>query len=111
MRAPVGLVAAVMGLALPALAQDADFNSAVREQLGGDPAVYHAVVEGFQQAIRDRDAAAAAALVRYPIGVSIGGSRVTIRTPQEFAEKFAAIVTPAIARAVVDEPTSDMLVN
>ena len=111
MRALVGLFAATVGLASPVLAQEADFDTAVRDQLAGDPAAYHQVVEGFQKAVRDRDAAAAAALVTYPIGVSIDGKAVTIRSPQEFAEKFSAIVTPAIAAAVVDEPTSEMMVN
>ncbi len=52
--------------------------------------------------MRDRDPDAAAALVRYPITVSIGGKDVTDRTPAAFAERFSAIVTPAIAAAVVD---------
>ena len=78
------LLAAAAGLVLasPALAQEQDFDQAVREVLGGDPAAYRRVIEGFQAAVRDGDADAAAALVSYPIGVSIGGKEVTIRTPR-----------------------------
>ena len=82
---PVCLVASL--LAAPALA-DADFDAAVVGTLGGDPAVYARVVEGFQAAVRDRDADAAAALVSYPIGVSIGGKAVTVRTPADFAARI-----------------------
>ena len=48
----------------------------------------------FQKAVRDRDPDAAAALVRYPITVSIGGKDVTDRTPAAFAEYFSPSSRP-----------------
>ena len=56
------LAAIVWALGAPALAQD--FDAAVRELFGDDPARYRAVVEGFQAAVRAGDGAAAAALRR-----------------------------------------------
>ena len=103
------LAAIVWALGAPALAQD--FDAAVRELFGDDPARYRAVVEGFQAAVRDGDGAAAAAFVDYPIEVEVDGDERIVRDAADFAAHFEAIVTPEIAAAVADEPLADMMVN
>lgn len=87
------------------------FDQAVRDVFDDDPTAYRWVIERFQAAVRDGDGAAAAALVDYPIEVEVGGRARVIRTPSDFAAGFAAIVTPEIAAAVVDEPVDDMMVT
>ena len=103
------LAAIVWALGAPALAQD--FDAAVRELFGDDPARYRAVVEGFQAAVRDGDGAAAAGFVDYPIEVEVDGEERIVRDAADFAAHFEAIVTPEIAAAVADEPLADMMVN
>ncbi len=103
------LAAIVWALGAPALAQD--FDAAVRELFGDDPARYRAVVEGFQAAVRDGDGAGAAAFVDYPIEVEVDGDERIVRDAADFAAHFEAIVTPEIAAAVADEPLADMMVN
>ena len=103
------LAAIVWALGAPALAQD--FDAAVRELFGDDPARYRAVIEGFQAAVRAGDGAAAAGFVDYPIEVEVDGDERIVRDAADFAAHFEAIVTPEIAAAVADEPLADMMVN
>ena len=105
------LLAFFLLAAAPAFAQDADFDQAVRDTLSGDPAEYRQVIGAFQQAVRDGDAAAAAALVSYPIAVTVAGDDREIGDADAFAAAFPEIVTPAIAAAVLDQAIGDMFVN
>jgi hypothetical protein len=52
-----------------------------------------------------------AALVRYPIKISIGGRKTTIRSPAEFTARYDSIVTPEIAEAVASEDYDDLFVS
>ena len=104
------LAAAILcAIGAPALAQD--FDQAVRDLFGDDPARYRAVIEGFQAAVRAGDGAAAAGFVAYPIEVEVGGERRVVRDAADFAARFAEIVTPEIAAAVADEPLSEMMLE
>ena len=96
--------------AAPARAE-AGFDGAVRDTLGGDPAAYRAFVATLQAAIRSGDAAGVAALVSYPITVTIDGAPRGIADARAFVAAYPSIVTRKIAAAVADEPLSDMLVN
>ena len=100
-------------LAGPVLAQDPGptTDQAIRDVLGGDPAEYRRVVEGFQAALRDGDAKAAAAFVSYPIGVTVGGRSVSIPDAAAFIADYARIVTPEIAAAVDRQPFDDLFVR
>ena len=103
------LAAILCAIGLPALAQD--FDQAVRDLFNDDPDRYRTVIEGFQAALRDGDAAAAAGFVEYPIEVEVGGDKRIVRDAADFAANFDAIVTPEIAAAVQDEPLTEMMVN
>ncbi len=104
-------VAALMAMpAAVAFAQDTPMDQAVEQRLG-DHAKYRQVVTDFQKAVRAHDAAAAAALVSYPIDVTIGGKKTRIADAKAFAMQYDAIVTPAIAAAVQNEKYDDMMVN
>ena len=104
------LAAAILcAIGTPGPAQD--FDAAVRELFGDDPARYRAVIEGFQTAVRAGDGAAAAAFVNFPIELEVAGERRIVRDAAEFAAHFDAIVTPEIAAAVADEPLSEMMLN
>lgn len=103
--------ATLVGLCVGFPAWADEFDDAVRGTLGGDPAAYRQVIEGFQAAVRNGDGKAAAALVSYPITVEIGGKKVAITDAGAFAARFSDIVTPGIAGAVATEQVGDMMVN
>ena len=81
------LAAAILcAIGTPGPAQD--FDAAVRELFGDDPARYRAVIEGFQAAVRAGDGAAAAAFVHFPIEVEVAGERRIVRDAADFAAHF-----------------------
>jgi hypothetical protein len=96
--------------AAPLCAQDRTTSESI-QQLLGDSAQYRATITAFQEAVKAHDAAAVAALVRYPITVRIGDSRRTIKSAKKFVAKYDSIMTPPIVAAVQDEPYGDMMVN
>jgi len=103
------VAAALCAVGAPGAAQD--FDAAVRDLFGDDPARYRAAIEGFQAAVRAGDGAGAAGFVQYPIEVEVDGEERIVRDPADFAAHFDAIVTPEIAAAVADEPLTEMMVN
>ena len=109
-RVAFALACALAGGAVPTHAQVRTTSESIQFLLG-DSAQYRKAITAFQEAVKAHDAAAVAALVSYPIKVTIGTSRRTIKTPQKFIAKYDSIITPAIAAAVQDEPYGDMMVN
>lgn len=81
------------------------------EKLLGDPARYREAIERLQTAVADDDAAAVAALVRYPIEVEIGGRQVAIEDERAFAARYAEFMTPDIRRAVLETRYDALFVN
>jgi hypothetical protein len=78
----------------------------------GDPAKLHEVMATLQQAARNHDAAAVAALVSYPITIDPHTPHaVTIRTPQAFIARYDQIVTPQIAQVIENQKYEDIFVN
>ena len=108
--ASITALAAFLGASLPAFADDAAMNKAVDAALG-DHTAYRTLIDTLQTAIKAHDAAGVAALVAYPIGVTIKGKKITIKTAKDFVAHYEDIVTPAIAAAVQDQPYADMMVN
>ncbi|MGK9166142.1 DUF1176 domain-containing protein [Inquilinus limosus] len=94
----------------PAAGQEKTTDQAITELLG-DPAPYRQVFEALQKAVRAHAAADVAALVSYPIDVTIGGRKVAIRTPKDFAARYDQFMTPAITAAVLNETYDDLGVN
>ena len=108
-----GLIAAILSVVLspaPAPAQTKTVNQAIDEVLG-DHVAYERLILAARKAVAAHDAAGVAALVRYPIGVTISGKKRVIRTPDSFISHYDAIVTPSIARAVSGENYQDLFVN
>ncbi len=93
-----------------ALAQAPDVNQTIDTVLG-DHAEYQAVITALQTGVKNKDAAAVAALVSYPIAVKVQGRKVTIKNAADFARNYNAIVTPAIAAVIEGQKYDDLLVN
>ncbi len=81
------------------------------ERVLGDPAPYRDVVERLQAAVASDDAAAVAALVRYPIQVQIDGTPTTLDNEQAFIGRYGDFMTPAIRNAIVGTRYADLFVN
>ncbi|MET0893669.1 MAG: hypothetical protein ABWY01_08895 [Pseudoxanthomonas sp.] len=90
---------------------DAKLVNAAIDKVLGDHGKYQAVIEAYQKAVASGDKAGVAALVRYPLEVTIEGSRTTIRDASAFAQQYDRIITPAIARAVTTQKYAELLVN
>ena len=109
LRIAITVLATTVGATAPLRAQRSTSESI--QGLLGDSAQYRQVITAFQHAVKTHDAAGVAALVNYPLKVTIKGTKRTIKTPQKFIAKYDSIITPAIAAAVQDEKYADMMVN
>lgn len=103
------LLGLMLGLSI-ASAQDKAINQTIDTVLG-DHEKYEAVVLALQKSVKAHDPASVAALVNYPIGVTDGGKKKTIKTPKDFIASYDALVTPQIAAVVVNQKYADLLVN
>ena len=101
---------AVILAPVSAPAQTRTVNQAIDAVLG-DHVAYERVILATRKAVAAHDAAGVAALVRYPITVTIGGKKRLVRTPAAFVARYDAIVTPAIAKAVTAGGYEDLMVN
>lgn len=110
LRSALAIVCATAGTAAPLPAQQKTTSESIQGLLG-DSAQYRQVITAFQHAVKTHDPAGVAALVNYPIKVTIKGTKRIIKGPQKFIAKYDSIITPAIAIAVQDERYDDMMVN
>jgi hypothetical protein len=99
-------------LAAPALvfAQAPSVNQSIDNVLG-DHVAYEAAIRSLQKAVAEHDAAGVAALVNYPIRVSIGKRKTLVRDAKAFVAAYDKIVTPAIAEAIKTQKYDELMVN
>lgn len=93
---------------------DPDSEAAVDKAIDkalGDHVAYRKVMQAFQKAVAEKDAAAVAAQVHYPIAVEIAGRKTMLDNPAAFVEQYDRFMTPEIARAIADTRYADVLVN
>lgn len=81
------------------------------DQVLGDHAKYEPVIRAFQKAVVAKDAAAVAALVAYPLPVTLAGKAVKIRDAKEFVAHYDGIVTPAMAAVIGRQRYGELFVN
>ena len=77
----------------------------------GDHAKYEPVIHAFQQAVANGDRQAVAALVEYPISVSIDGKPSKVKDAQAFVAAYDKIMSQAIAKAIIGQEYADLFVN
>ena len=97
-----------------AAAREREADAVVDRAIGGlfgDHVPYRRQFERFQQAVAADDAAAVAALVAYPFDARIDGKVQRIEDADAFVARYAAIITPHIKRAIVDQRYSGLLVE
>ena len=84
----------------PPIAADNTAVNAAIDRLLGDHAKYQSVIEAYQEAVTDGDKAAVAALVNYPLAVTIDGKQASIPDAMAFVGHYDQIITPAIANVI-----------
>ena len=98
------------GMAAPTRESGTDVAAAI-DSLHGDHVPFRAAFDALQRAVAAHDAAAVAALVRFPIEVNPGRAPVTIASPGQFIAQYDRIVTPAIAAVVAQQSWDALFVN
>jgi len=77
----------------------------------GDHKPYEAATRQFQQAVADHDALGVAALVQYPLDVTIDGRKTSVKDTAEFVRLYDKIVTTGIAAAITGTRYEDLMVS
>ena len=104
------LSAAGAGMAAPTKEHGTDVAATI-DSLHGDHVPFRAAFDALQRAVAAHDAAAVAALVRFPIEVNLGRAPVTNASPGQFIAQYDRIVTPAIAAVVARQSWDALFVN
>jgi hypothetical protein len=102
-RSHWALLLILFGSATVVLAQEKIVDQRIDEILGDDGSVpthtkYREFISKLKKAVANHDAQSVAAMVNYPIGVSIDGKAVTIRSTAAFVRNYDRIISPSIAR-------------
>lgn len=112
--APSTTLAVEPGVAAPAVEEPAVEEQAVSARIDavlGDHTRYRAVIDAYRKAVAAGDREAVAALVGYPLNVTVDGRRVRIHDAATFVSSYDRIVTPDIARVIVAQRYQDLFVN
>jgi hypothetical protein len=106
--------AAILGSAsftLPAVAQsDKEMNSRL-DELFGQHELYHTFFADLKRAVSAGDRQAVAAMVDYPIIVSIGGKDVKIKSGKDFVLHYDHIFSDKIVTAVEKQTYAALFAN
>ena len=91
-------------------AKDAQVDQQI-DGLLGDHSAYRAVFRALQQAVAQRNAAAVAELISYPISLSVGGKPVVVKDRARFIALYDQAMTSAIAHAITGAHYADVMVS
>lgn len=107
------LAAAFLSAAMlaPSVAQSVEAVEERIDMLHGGAENFAVAFEVLQQHVAAHDTATVAALVSYPLTVTIDGERVVINGEAEFAERYDEIITPRIAGIITGQNYADLFVN
>ncbi|WP_189424206.1 hypothetical protein [Devosia pacifica] len=109
----VRLLLALPLLLHPAMAlgqDDQSFNRQLEERYGGHES-FTAAFSALQDAVLVEDREAVAALVNYPLRVTINGDRDTIGNPDEFVDRYDALITPDIAQLILGQDYDELTLD
>lgn len=105
-----GVALTLAAVCVAAIAQTDSVNRRIETVLG-PAAAYEQVFEQLRSAVAAGDAHSVAALVRYPIRVSVAGDSVTLRSPDDLVRHYPRVFTPAIAAVVTGQDYDKLFVN
>ena len=69
------------------------------------------MVKAYQKAVAEGDKAAVAALVNYPLAVTLDGKQTSIPDAMAFVGHYDQIVTPAIASVIKAQKYPELMVS
>jgi hypothetical protein len=108
------VAASILGLSgfiLPALAQSDKEIDARLDELFGQHEVYHTFFTDLKKAVSAGDKKAVAAMVDYPITVSIGGKDVKIKSGKDLVSHYDHIFSDKIVAAVEKQTYAALFAN
>lgn len=109
--APAAATTADTAVDAPAAAPDDSAVDAAIDKILGDHSKYRAVINAYQKAVAEGDKEGVAALVDYPLAVTIDGKQTSIKDAADFVRNYDKIVTPAIAGVIKAQKYSELMVN
>lgn len=92
-------------------APDDNATDAAIDKILGDHTKYKSVINAYQKAVADGDKEGVAALVDYPLAVTIDGKQTSIKDAADFVRNYDKIVTPTIASVIKAQKYSELMVN
>lgn len=96
---------------LPAVAQsDKEINNQL-DELFGQHEVYHSFFTDLKKAVSASDKNAVAAMVHYPITVSVGGKDVKIKSGKDFVSHYDHVFSDKIVAAIGKETYAALFAN
>jgi hypothetical protein len=98
-------------VAASAQASEAAVVNAAIDRVLGNHAQYEAMVKAYQAAVTDGDKAAVAALVNYPLAVTLDGKQTSIPDAMAFVGHYDQIITPAIASVIKAQKYPELMVS
>ncbi len=105
-----GLFLLVGTLTVTAQTAPTDLNKSL-DMLVGDHVKVQQLLTELQQAVAQKDAAAVAALVHYPIKVNPGKRPFVVKNQKDFVKDYDRIITPDISAAIQKQKYESLFVN
>jgi hypothetical protein len=96
---------------LPALAQSDKEMNVKLDELLGQHEVYHSFFTDLKKAVSASDKNAVAAMVHYPITVSIGGKDVKIKSGKDFVSHYDHVFSDKIVTAIEKQNYAALFAN
>lgn len=100
-----------MTMLAPSVAQSIEAVEERIEMLHGGGENFAVAFEVLQDRVTAQDAETVAALVSYPLTVTINGERVVISGEAEFVERYDDLITPEIAEIIMTQDYANLFVN
>lgn len=100
-----------MTMLAPSVAQSIEAVEERIEMLHGGGENFAVAFEVLQGRVTAQDAETVAALVSYPLTVTINGERVVISGEAEFVERYDDLITPEIAEIIMTQDYANLFVN
>ncbi|MFT3669651.1 MAG: hypothetical protein QM795_13985 [Pseudoxanthomonas sp.] len=87
-----------------------EMDKAIDDALG-DHAAYRKLLEDLQVAVKNNDKAGVAALVDFPLEVTVAGKKTRVRNASEFAANYDGIMADEIKKAITEQRYEELTVN
>lgn len=70
-----------------------------------------AFLDRLKRSVKASDRKGLAAVVNYPLSVSLGGTAMTISRPEQFLKHYSEILTPKVEAAIANQKPENLFAN